>query len=392
MSVSKHNVLLTGGTGFVGKALLALLVDAPHYDHIYLLARGRRGQSADERVRGILANMFPAEKAAKLAERVHGVAGDLTEARMGLNSEQLSDLATKVHQIVHIGASTDFGAPLAESRLHNVEGTRHALDVAVNLREQGVLQRFDYVSTAYVAGKKPGIVGENDLERGQEFSNSYEQSKFEAECLVRSYHDRLSIAVYRPSIVVGDSQSGYTPHFKVLYWPLQLLAKNLIPFFPCNTRARLDVVPVDYVAQGILALMQTPRSLGETFLLTAGLGHEVQIKQLLQDAYRMAGIQKRPILPFWLFALVRRSPLAKRFDDYFWQAVDMALPYYSYLKGNRVYFEDQRSRALLQELGVNQPRWPEYKQRVLGFCLESRWGRKLPKPEHTYYAIKPQWA
>ena len=62
----------------------------------------------------------------------------------------------------------------------------------------------------------------------------------------------------------------------MLYWPLLLLSKNLLPFFACNQRAYLDVVPVDFVADGIVALMQRSSSVGETFHLTAGLGNEIR--------------------------------------------------------------------------------------------------------------------
>jgi hypothetical protein len=131
--------------------------------------------------------------------------------------------------------------------------------------------------------------------------------------------------------------------------------------------------------------MKDPSTVGQTYLLTAGHGQEVKIHELLKDAYALAGIKRRPILPFWLFFGIRRSPLARLFDSYFWQAVDLALPYYRYLKGNKVYFDAQKSSQKLAELGVFCPAWKSYKHVVLRFCLESRWGKKLPRPEHSYY-------
>lgn len=379
------NVLITGGTGFVGKAVLARLVEVPTYGKIYLLVRGKRDQSAEERVAGIVKRMFPPHKAERMLEKIKAIPGDLTSPRLGLTDESIELLKGEVHQLLHVGASTDFGAPIAESRLNNVEGTRHALDVAVTLSEQGVLKRFDYVSTAYVAGRKPGVCDEDTLDRAQEFSNNYEKSKFEAEVLVREYRSRLSIAIYRPSIVVGDSNSGYTPHFKVLYWPLLLLAKNLLPFFACNERAHLDVVPVDYVADGIVALMQRESSLGKTYHLTAGFGHEIKIATILRDAYQLAGIKKRPIVPYWIFNVIKKTPLRRLFPQTFWDAVDMALPYHHYLLGTSVRFDSERTRSVLGPLGIHPPGWDEYKKDVLGFCLASRWGKKLPMPEYIYY-------
>lgn len=385
LNPSSTNVLITGGTGFVGKAVLARLVDQPWVGRIYLLVRGKRGSSADERVQDIVKKMFPKGRLDALLEKIRAVPGDLTEVMCGIPKHAVEVLKTEVHQLLHVGASTDFGAPLAESRLSNVEGTRHALDLAVLLKEQGMLRRFDYVSTAYVAGKLEGKVSECDLDRSQDFANNYEQSKFEAELLVRDYFTRLDIAIYRPSIVVGDSRNGYTPHFKVLYWPLLLLSKNLLPFFACNQRAYLDVVPVDYVADGIVCLMQKDASLGETFHLTAGLGNEVRVKQFLRDAYHIAGIQKRPIIPFWLFNLIANTPLRRRYAEHFWDAVDLAKPYQAYLRGTGVRFDSTKSLATLADLGVQPPKWESYKREVLSFCLTSKWGRKLPLPEYAYY-------
>jgi thioester reductase-like protein len=384
-SSPRTNVLITGGTGFVGKAVIARLVDQPRYGKIYLLVRGKRGQTADERVAEIVRRMFPRGRQDVLQEKIRAVPGDLTEPGCGLSDELIDGLKNEIHQILHVGASTEFGAPLEEARLNNLEGTRHVLDVAMKMKARGVLERFDYVSTAYVCGRKPGLLNEDSLVRGQDFSNTYEQSKYEAEILVKEYASRLPTAIYRPSIIVGDSNSGYTPHFKVLYWPLLLLSKNLLPFFACNQRAYLDVVPVDFVADGIVALMQRASSVGETFHLTAGLGNEIRICDLLRDSYQLAGIQRRPILPLWLFNLIWHTPLKKYYPEHFWDAVEIARPYFPYLHGNDVRFDASKTLSILKSLGIEPPSWDDYKREVLGFCLTSRWGKKLPMPEYIYY-------
>ncbi len=379
------NVLLTGGTGFIGKAVLARLLDVPSYRRIYLLVRGNDRATAAERVDKILTRMFPAGRLEEVRSRVIAIEGNIEKPGLGICENDVARLKLDLHQILHIGASTDFGAPLDESRLTNVEGTRHALDLAVRLRKAGTLKRFDYVSTAYVAGTTAGVVTEDDLDRGQEFANNYEQSKYEAELLVREYKSFLPIAIYRPSIVVGDSNHGHTPHFKVLYWPLLLLSKNLLPFFACNQRAHLDVVPVDFVADGLVALMQREGSVGRTFMLSAGLGHEINIRELLRDAYQYASIKERPVVPLWTFNLIMNTPLKKLFHEGFWDAVEMARPYFAYFKGTGVRFDASRTLEVLRGLGVQSPRWSQYKREVLGYCVASRWGRKPPMPEYAYY-------
>lgn len=385
MKESKKNVFVTGGTGFVGKAVLARLVDSPAYNRIYLLIRGKAGQTAKDRMMSLTNGMFPPGRLEYVRSKIIAVDGDLTLPELGISQLQRQLMVKDVHQVLHIGASTDFGAPLKESRLYNVAGTQGVLDLTMELKTQGVLTRFDYISTAFVAGRMKGTVNENTLERGQLFSNNYEQSKYEAELLVREYCNKIDIAIYRPSIVVGDSNSGYTPHFKVLYWPLMLLSRKLLPFFTCNPGAQLDVVPVDYVADSIVGLMSRGFSIGQTYHLTAGLGGEVRIRGLLKDSYEFANVAKKPILPFWMFNVIRRTALRKIFSESFWDAIEMASPYHYYLRGTGVRFDNEMTLKQLTALGVVAPRWDRYKKEVLKYCLTSKWGKRIPLPEYVYY-------
>jgi long-chain acyl-CoA synthetase len=390
MSEAKSiNLFITGGTGFVGKAVLARLARTASIGKIYLLVRSRQKAEAQERVAQIIKNMFPPEQAEALAQRFVAVPGDLTQPGLGIAPAHLPALAADVHQILHLGASTDFGAALDVARRDNVEGTRLVLDLAKYLATHGHLRRFEYVSTAYVAGKGKGRISEDDLDLGQDFANHYERSKLEAEVLVRSYAKYFPIVVYRPSIVVGDAHSGYTPHFKVMYWPISLLAKNLVSVYTCNRRGRLDIVPVNYVADAIVALLQRDESTGQTYHLTAGSGNEVTIAKVLDGAYAYAGVKPRPFIPFWLFLLVRKSPFAKFFSGDFWYIADLAKPYYNYLQGVRFRLDNRKTQAQLAALGVAQASWDDFKEPLFKYCTESRWGKRVPKQEYLYYLPDP---
>ena len=379
-----RSVFITGGTGFVGKAMLTRLVRDKTYSKIFVLTRESAAKSADQRISGLIDEIFGMSLAAEARRKIVPVAGDLTKARLGIADEGRRQLALEVTQILHVGASTEFGAPLREAREQNLWGTSHVLDFAMECSATG-LDRFDYVSTAYVAGTKPGVVDEGTLDRGQSFANTYEQSKYEAEGLVRSYANRLPIAVYRPSIIVGDSRHGYTPHFKVLYLPLRILGKEYLPFVAINADGYLDVVPVDYVADGLHALMSTGESLGGTHYLTAGLGGEVKIKEFLKDAYEFMGYEQKPMLPFWVFQVIKNTPISKLYDDRFWDTAAMAEPYFCYLRGPKVRFDNRKTVALLARFGVSAPSWNDYKQEIFSFCRASRFGKSVPMPAYQYY-------
>ncbi len=382
------NLFITGGTGFLGRGVLSRVGHDPKYEKVYVLIRGTSRQTAEERLHELFAEIFPPADQARMQKKIVAVQGDLTLDHLGLSVQDHFNLQFSINEILHVGASTDFGAPLLESRAYNVEGTRRVLELAELCRANGSLQRFDYVSTAFVAGTKRGVVTELDTNRGQKFANNYEQTKWESENLVRTYATRFPVAIFRPSIVVGDSRTGFTPHFKVLYWPLRLLSKNVLPFIPCQPRATLDVVPVDFVVDALLALTATKESLGGTWHLTAGRGNELRIGQLLRDAQEHAGIRPRPTLPIWLFDFMKSSPFNRLMPKEFWQACELAAPYYFYLRGCDVYFDASRTHLLLAKLGVKTPTWASYKNAVLSFCRDSAWGKRLPQPKYWYYAQK----
>jgi long-chain acyl-CoA synthetase len=378
-------VLITGGSGFLGGAMLPKLVFDPSVDKIFMLMRDSLRKSAPERFETLIEKIFKPTDREQARSKIEVVGGDLTQPSLGLTAFTSEILLTECTHILHIGASTDFGAPLSESREINVEGTRKLLDFARQCKRRGKLQRFDYVSTAFVAGTKSGSVSEDELSRNQSFANAYEQSKYEAELLVRDYADELPTVIYRPSIVVGDSRNGFTPHFKVLYWPLQLLSKNILPFVPCRKSATLDIVPVDYVADGMHRALLSSESIGRTIYLAAGPVKSVRIDRFLKDAFALTKIEKRPLIPMWLFKLLRGTWLKKIMSEEFWRTCEMAAVYNDYLSGTKVLFDNRKSEDFLNKLGCSSaPRWNSYGSAILKYCTETRWGRKLALPEFEY--------
>src|SRR5436190_19145734 len=102
---------------------------------------------------------------------------------------------------------------------------------------------------------------ERQLDIGQEFRNTYERTKWEAEHIVAAAAD-LAPVVARPSIVMGESTSGWTPAFNVLYWPIRAFSRGLFDVVPARPEAMVDVVPVDYVADALVHLLEHPDTAG----------------------------------------------------------------------------------------------------------------------------------
>src|SRR4051812_44380784 len=227
--MARDSLLITGTTGFLGAEVLRRLA-AREDRTIYALVRAGSDEEAAERL-------------GDAPENVVALAGDITDDGLGLDA----GLASEITDIVHSAASVSFSLPLGASRKINVLGTRNVLEFAHRCE---LLQSLSYVSTAYVAGDHRGAFAPGDLNVGQSFRNAYEQSKFEAEALVRK--SGLPTRIFRPSIIVGDSGSGWTPSFNVLYWPMRAYAKDLYKFIPARRSSPVDVVPVDHVADAIV--------------------------------------------------------------------------------------------------------------------------------------------
>ena len=140
------------------------------------------------------------------------------------------------------------------------------LDLAELAHDRGALECFTHVSTAYVAGTHPApsASATSTLARTTGTPTSARSSR--PSCWSASGPSRLPVQVVRPSIVVGDSRTGWTPAFNVLYWPLRAFARGSYPVLPASRASPVDVVPVDYVADALLELGGRP---GTTFHLTA---------------------------------------------------------------------------------------------------------------------------
>jgi thioester reductase-like protein len=332
-------VLLTGATGFVGREILSRFL-ARGDRQIYALVRADNDDDA--------AGRLPAH------DRLTAVAGDIEDPGLGLADGTGERLRREVRTVLHCAASVSFDLPLPESRRVNVEGTRRVLDFARNCTR---LDRFSYVSTAYVAGEPGRLFREDELVVGQDFRNAYERSKFEAELALRQEGADLPLQILRPSIVVGDSSTGRTTSFNVLYGPLKAFARGAVPAIPAKRDAPVDVVPVDYVADCVHELATDGPN--GTFHVVAGR-NATTVGRLLEMSAEQLGRPEPIVLPprlyrRWVHPWLRRKYRAlRRMEVYF--------PYFAM----RVRFDDSR-------LGPG-PKVERYFHRLVRYAERARWG------------------
>jgi thioester reductase-like protein len=361
---NSETILITGATGFLGTQLVGELLARQPDAALALLIRDRPGQPGQQRSNQIVPEEFRA--------RVQVYSGDVSLPNCGLDATAWARLSAQTTRVIHSAATVRFDHTLEEARRINVEGTRRLLDFAAGARN---LKSMAYVGTAYVAGERSDLVREDELNVGQGFRNTYEQTKSEAEALVRSRLGSLPAVILRPSIIVGDSRTGVTSSFKMMYWPLKIYARRLWRTVPGYPDAVLDIVPVDYVASAVARLTFDAAAVGSTVHLCAGPRASATIQQVAQRAAEYFNVREpryvdpnfffaaiRPILFMTLWGRKRRILTDGRaYRDYFTM---------------KMQFDTANAECLLGPVGLTPPPVLDYLDRLFHYCVASDWGRK----------------
>jgi len=367
---------MTGGTGLVGSFLIPRLLRGFPGSTIALLVRSTRERTAHERIADLAAHLRDVHGFGDASRRLQALPGDVGRPDLGLDTRTRAELQDRATWIIHGAATIRFDSPLADARATNTEGTRRVLDLALGCR---ALQRLAYIGTSSVSGDRAGIVREDELERGQVFFNTYEQSKCESERLIRDHADRLPVVIFRPSIIIGDSRTGYTTLFNVIYIPLRLIDSGTLDTIPARGDTLLDLVPVDWVTDAMVYLMRQGESVGRAFHLTAGPSRAEHLEDLLRRAVTYFD-REHPLSRPRNVRIV--SPAA--FEDHRKQLsgaaralADQLGALFPYVSVNRL-FDTSNADALLRTGGIEFPRFSTYADRIFEFCLHTRWGKRLP--------------
>jgi long-chain acyl-CoA synthetase len=261
-----NTILLTGANGFLGTQIALRLLKNPD-NNIVALVRAEDDKAAERRLARTWYD-WP-ELAGAIGDRVEVLQSDLTLASLGFSRKKYYELEKKITHIIHTAADMRLGGPIDELRKINVRGVANLLRFAKDNKIHNGLKRFSHVSTAYVAGARTGEVSEDSLTDKYGFSSLYELSKYEGEKLVQAAKKDLPISVFRPGMVIGDSKTGQIKNFNTLYFPLRLYFKKQMKIFPLKPSLRVNMVPVDYVADCIVKLTFEPKAEGLNFHLTA---------------------------------------------------------------------------------------------------------------------------
>lgn len=257
----KTNYLITGVTGFIGSSLCEALLRQENTGNIYVIARSYGRKSATERVETILSPFFNNND---WKEKIIILDGDISKELLGLTIEEYNRLVENVHIIYHSAASISFGLSYDEAKRINLDSTKQMIELAKQISKEQ-FQCFNHISTAFVAGSHRIGFSEEDLQKGQQFTNTYEQTKYETECYLEELMEELPITIFRPSLVGSDSNTGYLHKNSFIWKMLFLFQKGKIKHLICDESSCMNIIPIDYFIDGIIAIGKEPKNIGKRY-------------------------------------------------------------------------------------------------------------------------------
>ena len=254
-----ETLFLTGFPGFIAEKLVRRL--AKPKTQFFLLVQPQFVEKARLDLENIAAETGVA------LENFAIIEGDITRENLGISESDLEIVRRETTDIFHLAAIYDLSVAHEPAFAVNVKGTKNVNQLVASLEN---LRRYNYISTCYVAGKRTGEILETELAHDAGFRNFYEETKYLAEIEVENLKEKLPVTIFRPSVVVGDSKTGETAKYDGIYYLLLYLQKApaIFRYFNVgNKRVRVNLVPVDFVVEGIAELSKDAAAIGQTIAL-----------------------------------------------------------------------------------------------------------------------------
>jgi thioester reductase-like protein len=263
---------LTGATGYIGAHIASELLNSST-DGLNLLVRAKNRREAEVRLwRAFQLHMDFDRFLSVLHDRLHLFLGDLTGTAFGLAAEDYGRLAATTDSIIHCAASLNRKSEKSCLNV-NLRGTLEVVKLALRVRQQQGLRRISHVSTVAVAGHRCNeiVQEETSIDWDRSDYDPYARTKKFCEHMIRELLPDVPRTIFRPSIVLGDSRRAATTQFDMVR-AFVFLAN--LPFLPFRPEDRLDIVPVDYVADSVVSLHLKEQPQQEIYHLSSGTDSE----------------------------------------------------------------------------------------------------------------------
>jgi thioester reductase-like protein len=348
-----ETVFVTGFPGFIAGRLIGRL--ALEGARFILLVQPALVTRANTEIQQIV------ESTGAARENFSIVEGDITQPNLGLSTVSLDQVRAETHTLFHLAAIYDLAVTRDIAQHVNVQGTHNVNEFAKSLRN---LRRYHYVSTCYVAGKRLGLIREDELQHAAGFRNHYEESKHLAEVSVDALKSELPITIHRPAVVVGDSRTGETAKYDGIYYLIHYLRKwpgGLTLLNIGNSEVSLNLVPIDFVIEAMVALAQDDRAIGATVQIADPA--PLTTEQLFDEIARTVGGRNSLMTaPRSVVYPVLMAPGAPKITG----LPHSAVPYF-FLEQT---YDTTRARALLEPHQIRCPSFAAYVEALVKFVAE----------------------
>jgi len=368
-------IFLTGSTGYIGAHIASNLL-AEHRDALNVLVRARGEHEAREKLwRSLQLHMDFPQFENCLNSRTRIFCGDITEPLFGLGREHYSDLVRSTDSVIHCAASLNRKSEKVCLNV-NLRGTLEVIQLARRARDHHGLRRFSHVSTVAVAGHRKDEVVQEDaaIDWNRSDYDPYARTKKFCEHMVHELLPDVQRTIFRPSIVLGDSRRPETNQFDMVR-AFVLLAG--LPALPFRASDKIDIVPVDYVANAVATLHQKSQPAHEVYHLSSGRDSETfaQVTDALAKAQGKRGPTFVPSLEGPTGKMI--NALAGRAGKKIGGLATLLKVFLPYLVWNTV-FDNTR---VVEELGSKPVPFSQYCFPLLKFSRETKFSypyRELP--------------
>jgi nucleoside-diphosphate-sugar epimerase len=358
-----RSILVTGATGLIGRRVVASLLRQTNAPIVVLVRDPVRWQRVATHI-------------GAGASRVTAVRADVTCAALGLDLRTMTRSLGAPSVLVHSAGDIVFSRSLAESRQVNVEGTRNIVELAYCFPDV----RLVHVSSAFAVGRRIGLIPEGAAAGDAGWVNAYEQSKHEAELIVRA--SDLDYVIARPSTVVCDDTSGTVTQVNAVHRALRLYHAGLASMMPGTENTPVDVIPADWVANVIARLALASDCTAKTVHLCAGEG-ALPLGELLDRTYalwsrdtswRRRHVARPALSDLDTYRLFESS--VELVGDARLKRITRSLSHFVPQLALPKVFETSLARELL---GETAPAVTSYWERMLAWLLASNWSSALPE-------------
>jgi long-chain acyl-CoA synthetase len=357
-------IFLTGSTGYLGSYLVAGLLSG-YRDKLNLLVRAKNEREARERLwTSLQLHLEFPEFLEHLNTRVRIFRGDLTADRFGLPNDEYQALVDSTDSLIHCAASLN---RKSEKQCLNVNlrGTLEVIQLARRAQDHHGLRRYSHVSTVAVAGKRKDevVTEDNAIDWERSDYDPYARTKKFCEHMANRLLSDVPKTIFRPAIVMGDSQRPETSQFDMVL-AFHFLAR--MPVLPLRPHDRIDIVPANYVGQAVVTIHQKDAPAHGIYHLSSGTGSQTYAE--LTEAIAQAGGMRRPLFWPWLGGPFSRAvSWAANRGGAVGHAASLLKVFWPYLDWNTV-FDNSR---IVAELGEAPAKFSTYAARLLKFSREN---------------------